>query len=160
MILVQTQDFDIAHEYQQLRNSSQGAGAIVFFVGLVRDIVGGNSLVELRLEHYPAMTQRYLDQLAAQAKQRWSLQQVRIIHRVGSLGANDQIVFVGVSSAHRSAAFDGAEFIMDKLKTQAPFWKKEIVIDAATGQHKAAWVEAKEVDADKAQHWDNCSVNE
>lgn len=155
MIRVQTQDFDIAHEYQQLRNSSSGAGAMVFFVGLVRDIVRGNSLVELTLEHYPAMTQNYLIQLVEQAKQRWPLQQVRLIHRVGSLAANDQIVFVGVSSAHRSAAFNGAEFIMDKLKTQAPFWKKETLINAVTGKHEMAWVEAKATDADKAQQWDN-----
>lgn len=154
MIRVQEPNFDVEHEYQQLRNTSQGAGAIVFFVGLVRDSVQGNSLVELTLEHYPAMTQSYLVQLAEQAKQRWPLQQVRIIHRIGSLGANDQIVFVGVSSAHRSAAFEGAEFIMDMLKTNAPFWKKEIVIDAATGEHQSAWVEAKESDSEKVNRWD------
>lgn len=154
MIRVQTQDFDIAHEYQQLRYASQGAGAIVFFVGLVRDLVQGHSLVSLTLEHYPAMTQGYLHQLAEQASQRWPLQHVRIIHRVGTLTANDQIVFVGVSSAHRGAAFAGAEFIMDKLKTQAPFWKKEALIHAQTGEQYAAWVEAKVDDVEQAQRWD------
>ncbi len=154
MIRVQTPDFDIGHEYQQLRSTSQGAGAIVFFVGLVRDMVQGHSLVELTLEHYPAMTQHYLTQLAEQAKHRWPLQQVRIIHRVGSLAANDQIVFVGVSCAHRSAAFEAAEFIMDKLKTNAPFWKKETLINATTGEHQSAWVEAKEIDSVKVNRWD------
>lgn len=154
MIRVQLPDFEIEHEYQQLRSTSQGAGAIVFFVGLVRDVVQGNSLVELTLEHYPAMTQHYLTQLAGQAKHRWQLQQVRIIHRVGSLAPNDQIVFVGVSSTHRSAAFAAAEFIMDKLKTNAPFWKKETLINAATGEHQSAWVEAKESDSVQVNRWD------
>jgi len=154
MIRVQLPDFDIAHEYQQLRNTSAGAGAIVFFVGLVRDMVQGLSLVEMEIEHYPAMTQNYLAQLAEQARHRWSLQEVRVIHRVGLLAANDQIVFVGVSCAHRGAAFEAVEFIMDNLKTQAPFWKKETLIDPITGEHQSAWVAAKDSDSEKANSWD------
>ncbi len=139
MISVQTADFDLGFEYQQLCNSPQ-IGAVVTFVGRVRDFAENQTLW---LEHYPPMTENLLAALVAKAKARWPLQVVRIIHRVGPLLPSEQIVFVGVSSAHRQAAFAACEWLMDMLKTQAPFWKKE-------GDH---WVEARASDLLAAQRW-------
>ena len=125
MISVQTQDFSLADEYQLLSEGTS-AGAVVTFVGKVRDFNQGDEVQGLSLEHYPGMTEKALTEIVEQAKQRWSLLQVRVIHRVGDLELGDQIVFVGVSSAHRGDAFDACEFIMDYLKTKAPFWKKPL----------------------------------
>lgn len=145
MISVQTEDFDPAREYQALRNSS--TGAIVTFTGLVRDRGEREGVTGLYLEHYPGMTERMIRQLVAEARQRWALNQVRIIHRIGELALSDQIVFVGVGSAHRRDAFAACEYLMDALKTTVPFWKKEI-----TGEG-AYWVEQKTTDVERTRAW-------
>lgn len=147
MIRVQTEDFNISTEYQALVESNQQDGAVIFFVGLVRDFNQNSQIKSLTLEHYPAMTDKVLIQLVEQAKQKWSLGRVHLIHRVGKLALGEQIVFVGVTSAHRKNAFEAAEFIMDTLKTTAPFWKKE---ETPQGSH---WVEAKRSDGQAAKRW-------
>lgn len=124
MIKVQTQDFNIAEEYALLSDNNQTDGAVVFFVGLVRDFNQNSQIKSLTLEHYPAMTDKVLTRLEQQAKTRWPVNRVAIVHRVGELNLSEQIVFVGVTSPHRDAAFEAAQFIMDQLKTRAPFWKK------------------------------------
>lgn len=145
MLNVQYEDFDLAKEYASLKVRADNAGGIVMFVGLVRDLPDG--LLQMTLEHYPQMTEKALANIIADAKQRWPLQAVRIIHRVGNLQPSDQIVFVGVASAHRAAAFSAAEFIMDYLKTQAPFWKKE------TQTSGEQWVAAKASDEQALEKW-------
>ena len=147
-ISVQTQDFDLSSEYQALRQHSHGIGAIVQFVGLMRDLNDGQTVKGMTLEHYPGMTEKSLAAIIAEASSRWPLQGVRLIHRVGPLTPNDQIVLVTVASAHRQAAFEGCHFIMDFLKTRAPFWKKEHTEDG----HR--WVEAKDSDQQAAKDWD------
>ncbi|PVZ71585.1 molybdopterin synthase catalytic subunit MoaE [Pelagibaculum spongiae] len=147
MISVQLEDFNLGDEYQQLSDDSE-TGAIATFVGRVRGSESGSGIDALYLEHYPAMTQKSLEQIVELAKQRWNLLQVRLIHRFGKLEAGAQIVFVGVSSSHRSDAFAACEFIMDYLKTSAPFWKKSISDAGET------WVDAKESDQDRASRWD------
>jgi len=146
-IKVQTNDFNIADEYQALCAQNTEAGAIVFFSGLVRDRNEGSDVTGLFLEHYPGMTERSLEDIVKQARLRWPILQVRLIHRVGQLDINDQIVFVGVSSAHREAAFDACRFIMDFLKTEAPFWKKETRTD---GHH---WIESQTKDQEAKTRW-------
>ena len=146
MISVQTDDFDLNAEYESLRKRSS-AGAIVTFCGLVRDLDQTEAIKAIELEHYPGMTEKSLQAIVDIAQQRWSVHHVRVIHRVGKLHANDQIVFVGVSSAHRQDAFSACEFIMDYLKTQAPFWKKQI---SQSGEY---WVEAKLSDSNAAKRW-------
>ena len=146
-IKVQTDDFNIADEYQALCAQNTEAGAIVFFSGLVRDRNEGSDVTGLFLEHYPGMTERSLEDIVKQARLRWPILQVRLIHRVGQLDINDQIGFVGVSSAHREAAFDACRFIMDFLKTEAPFWKKETRTD---GHH---WIESQTKDQEAKTRW-------
>ena len=146
-ITVQTNDFNIADEYQALCGQNTEAGAIVFFSGLVRDRNEGSDVTGLFLEHYPGMTERSLEDIVKQARLRWPILQVRLIHRVGQLDINDQIVFVGGSSAHREAAFDACRFIMDFLKTEAPFWKKETRTD---GHH---WIESQTKDQEAKTRW-------
>lgn len=146
-ITVQTDDFNIADEYQALCGQNTETGAIVFFSGLVRDRNEGSDVTGLFLEHYPGMTERSLEDIVKQARLRWPILQVRLIHRVGQLDINDQIVFVGVSSAHREAAFDACRFIMDFLKTEAPFWKKETRTD---GHH---WIESQTKDQEAKTRW-------
>jgi molybdopterin synthase catalytic subunit len=148
MISIQEPDFDLAMEYQALRRQSS-AGAIVTFCGLVRDLDNNENIAAIELEHYPEMTEKALQQIIDQAKARWDIQHARVIHRVGRLKANDQIVFVGVSSAHRRDAFSACEFIMDFLKTQAPIWKKQY------SQQGEYWVDAKKSDGDAASRWEN-----
>lgn len=147
MIKIQQQDFDLGEEYDALRARSRSPGAIVTFSGLVRDISDRENISAMELEHYPGMTEKSLQGIADQARERWQLDQFTIIHRVGKLLPDQQIVFVGVSSAHRAAAFAACEFIMDYLKTQAPFWKKEFTTAGAR------WVEAKSSDQESAQRW-------
>lgn len=147
MIRVQTEDFDIAKEYQALTLNNQTDGAVVFFVGLVRDFNQDSQIKTLTLEHYPAMTEKVLSELEAQANQRWQLGRVSLVHRVGTLALGEQIVFVGVTSCHRQSAFEAAQFLMDKLKTQAPFWKKE---QTPQGEH---WVDARDTDKNAAKKW-------
>jgi molybdopterin synthase catalytic subunit len=140
-IRIQAADFDQGAEYNQLAQGTN-AGAVVTFVGRVRDFVGSTD-ESLWLEHYAGMTEKVLADLVAQARKRWELIGVTIIHRIGQLRPGEQIVLVGVSSAHRHAAFSACEFLMDFLKTQAPFWKRE-------GDQ---WVQAKDSDQEAADTW-------
>ncbi|MFV0511836.1 MAG: molybdopterin synthase catalytic subunit MoaE, partial [Shewanella algae] len=123
-ILVQTADFDVPAEYARIA-ADNSDGAVVTFVGKVRDFNDGSAVTDLTLEHYPGMTEAVLGQIATQARERWPLNQLTIIHRVGTMHLGEQIVFIGVSSAHRKAAFAACEFLIDFLKTKAPFWKLE-----------------------------------
>ena len=126
MIRVQHEDFDPGAELERLRSGLQAdAGAVVSFIGLVRDLNEGENITAMTLEHYPGMTEKALDAIAAEATVRWKLLDVVIIHRVGPLEPNDRIVLVIAASAHRKDAFRACEFMIDTLKTQAPFWKKE-----------------------------------
>jgi len=125
MISVQTEDFDHGLEYNALRESADSDGAIVTFTGLVRDFNIERSVSNIVIEHYPGMTEKSLMSICSDARKRWELGQVRIIHRVGTIEASEQIVFIGVTSKHRKDAFESAQFIMDVLKTKAPFWKQE-----------------------------------
>jgi molybdopterin synthase catalytic subunit len=145
-ICVQSQDFNMANESQLIRQGRQDIGAIVSFIGLVRDF-NDKSLKSMTLEHYPAMTKLELERIADEAKKRWPLQDLTIIHRHGELFPGDQIVLVITASAHRSAAFQAASYVMDFLKTRAPFWKKEKTED--TNQ----WVEAKHSDETATKDW-------
>lgn len=147
MISVQTEDFDIGQEYARLRQSADSDGAIVTFTGLVRDFNQSGSVSALFIEHYPGMTENALSAICEKARARWELGQIRIIHRVGDIKADEQIVFVAVSSKHRKNAFEASEFIMDYLKKDAPFWKKE-----ATEQGMQ-WVEQKATDLNAAERW-------
>ena len=147
MIRVQTDDFDMAQVLDDLRKHNPKVGAIVSFVGLVRDINDSAEVTTLTLEHYPEMTQKSLQAIVDQAKQRWDIIDAVVIHRVGTLLPTDQIVLVAISSAHRQAAFSACEFVMDYLKTQAPFWKKE------TNSQGARWVEAKASDDEAQARW-------
>lgn len=147
MIRVQQQDFDLGDEYEALRARSHSPGAIVTFTGLVRELSGNQNITAMELEHYPGMTEKSLQDTADQAGERWKVDQFTIIHRIGKLLPDEQIVLVGVSSAHRGDAFAACEFIMDFLKTQAPFWKKEFTSE---GAH---WVEAKSSDKKSAERW-------
>lgn len=125
MFTITTETFSVADEYDALTAGNTVAGAVVFFVGLVRDFNQGNQVQSLYLEHYPEMAEKSLGQLIENARQLWPLERVRVTHRVGKLAINDQIVFVGVSAMHRKAAFAAASFIMDSLKSKVPIWKKE-----------------------------------
>lgn len=122
---IQTADFDMGHEYNRLIKDNHKDGAVVVFVGLVRDFNQGNDVKGLFLEHYPGMTETSLNQLAYDAAEKWPLGRISIIHRIGALSVSDQIVFVGVSSAHRKDSFEAAQYIMDTLKSRVPLWKKE-----------------------------------
>ena len=144
-IAVQYEDFNVGDEYTQLVAGDKNAGAVVFFVGRVREMNQARAVTGLSLEHYPGMTEKVLDDILATAKQRWDLNSARIVHRVGQLYLSDQIVFVGVSSKHREDAFEAAEFLMDFLKTRAPFWKKETTLqgDVWVGENKKDEIAAK-----------------
>ena len=148
MIKVQSEDFNQQVEYDRLRIASN-TGAVVTFTGLVRDINQGEKISALTLEHYPAMTEKALANIVEQANSRWSLINTTVIHRVGELQLLDQIVFVGVASLHRGDAFAACEFIMDYLKTQAPFWKKE-----TNSQGETYWVDARDSDQSALSKWD------
>jgi len=145
-VSVQVEDFSVGAEYEALAEGT-AAGAVVTFIGKVRDMNLGDNVTGLSLEHYPGMTEKALAEICDQAEQRWPLLNVRVIHRVGHLDIGDQIVFVGVSSAHRGAAFEACEFVMDYLKTKAPFWKKERTTEATR------WVESRDSDAKAAERW-------
>ncbi|MEX0605079.1 MAG: molybdenum cofactor biosynthesis protein MoaE [Marinobacter sp.] len=147
MISIQLGDFDAAAEYQALRDSGSGTGAIVTFTGLVRDNGDRPDVRALYLEHYPGMTEAVIEDVIQQAADRWDVREATVIHRIGRLELSDQIVFVGVASAHRSDSFSACQFIMDALKTSAPFWKKEIMSE---GEH---WVEQKATDRQQASQW-------
>lgn len=150
-VRVQLEDFDLTREVANLR-AAQGAraaqiGGIATFIGTVRDVNDGSGVSSLTLEHYPGMTEKALEGIVAQAKQRWDIFDALVIHRVGTLHPQDQIVLVVTLGAHRGEAFAACEFIMDYLKTQAPFWKKEV-----TPQGER-WVEARGSDDDAAARW-------
>lgn len=147
-ISIQTADFDAGIEMARLREVSAETGAVATFVGVVSDSNDGSSIATMELEHYPGMTEKSISNIIDEAQQRWPLLGVRVIHRVGQLAVGEQIVFVGVGSRHRGAAFAACEFIMDFLKTRAPFWKKE---QTETGER---WVEARSSDEDATQRWE------
>lgn len=153
MISVQKGDFDIAELYRDLLMEGQNAGAIATFTGLVREFyepAAGEPRVEsLYLEHYPGMTEKALTDIVNQARARWDVLACRVVHRVGELRAGDQIVYVGVASTHRGDAFAAAEFIMDYLKTSAPFWKKQ---NTANG---AQWIESRAADEAAKARWES-----
>lgn len=146
-ISVQTQDFDLNAECKNLLLKQVDVGAIASFVGVVRGDRSNKENYGLELEHYPVMTEKAIKQIVAEAMERFSLAGATVIHRVGRLSVGEQIVMVAVISAHRRAAFEGCEFIMDYLKTQAPFWKKEV------GDGVSEWVDAKESDDEALRRW-------
>lgn len=146
-VRVQQEDFDVGAEIAALRAGDRRIGAIASFVGTVRDLNEGQGVAAMTLEHYPGMTERALEAICAQARERWSIYDVLVIHRYGLLEPGDQIVLVVVTSAHRGEAFAACEFVMDYLKTQAPFWKKE---RTAQGER---WVEARASDDEAASRW-------
>ena len=139
---------DVGSEHDRLLAATPGAGACVVFTGAVRGEGGLGPLQALELEHYPGMAEDSIASVIAEARARWSVGAVRVIHRVGRLQPGDLIVFVGVASAHRAEAFAAAEFVMDYLKTRAPIWKKEI------GSGAERWVECRERDAERASRWE------
>jgi molybdopterin synthase catalytic subunit len=147
MIRVQREDFDPGAEIAALTRGRRDIGGVVSFIGLVRDMAGSETIRAMTLEHYPGMTERALDAIEAEAKQRWPLDGVLIVHRYGELQPGDRIVLVVAASAHRDAAFDACRFLIDWLKTKAPFWKLE---ETASGPR---WVEAKESDDEAAAKW-------
>ena len=147
MIKVQRENFDVGAELATLYADRQNVGAVASFIGLVRDVAGPGELSAMTLEHYPGMTEKQLQQLEADALQRWPLDRVLIIHRYGRLLPGDQIVLCAAASAHREAAFAACAFLMDWLKTKAPFWKLEEV------GGKTEWVEAKDADEEAAAKW-------
>jgi molybdopterin synthase catalytic subunit len=146
-VRVQQEDFDLGAELLALRQGNPRIGAIASFLGLVRDINEGDAVAGMSLEHYPGMTEKSLERIVEQARTRWDIFDALVIHRVGDLQPTDQIVLVAVTSAHRGEAFAACEFIMDYLKTEAPFWKRE---QTPTG---ARWVDARETDEKAAERW-------
>jgi molybdopterin synthase catalytic subunit len=146
-VSIQHEDFDAGVELRKLRERSDTTGAVASFVGVVSNRNEGDTVAALELEHYPGMTEQTIQDIIEQASRRWPLLGARVIHRIGRLDIGSQIVFVGVSSRHRGAAFAACEFIMDFLKTRAPFWKKEFT---AAGAH---WVDARATDNAAAERW-------
>ena len=146
-VRIQTADFDVSAEIAALRRGDPKIGAVASFIGLVRDVNEGGAVAEMSLEHYPGMTEKAIEEIISQARARWSVLDALVIHRVGKLKPTDQIVLVAVASGHRGDAFAACEFIMDYLKTRAPFWKKE-----ATGGG-SRWVEARASDDIAAERW-------
>jgi molybdopterin synthase catalytic subunit len=146
-ITVQAEPFDPDAESRQVRVGNPRVGGVVTFLGLMRDLNEGNDVTRMTLEYYPGMTEKALQQIAAEAMQRWDLEAVRVVHRVGPLYPEDPIVLVAVASRHRGAAFRGCEFIIDYLKTRAPFWKKE---QTADGER---WVQARDTDQAAEARW-------
>ncbi len=147
MIRVQAEDFDVSAELDALGNASRAIGGVAVFVGIVRGEAEGKSIGAMTLEHYPAMTERELERIEAEANARWPLEASLIVHRVGRLEPGDRIVLVITASTHRQVAFEACEFLVDWLKTKAPFWKLE---ETGSG---ARWVEARETDDAAAARW-------
>jgi molybdopterin synthase catalytic subunit len=146
-VRVQEADFDLGAELAALRAGDARVGALASLVGLVRDINDGTGVSEMTLEHYPGMTEKALEEIVAEARGRWAIYDALVIHRVGPLKPCDQIVLVAVTSAHRGESFAACEFIMDYLKTRAPFWKREVTPD---GAH---WVDSRDSDDSAAARW-------
>jgi molybdopterin synthase catalytic subunit len=147
-IRIQTEDFDLGAEVAALRAGQAQVGAVVSFVGTVRDLNDGAAVSQMELEHYPGMTEKALEGIMTQAQARWAFLDALVIHRIGPLRPLDQIVLVAVTAAHRGEAFAACEFIMDYLKTEAPFWKKEQTPDGAR------WVDARSTDTAALGKWD------
>ncbi len=152
-VTIQTEDFDLSAEVAALRAGDLGVGAVASFVGTVRDRNEGLGVSEMELEHYPGMTERAIEAMVDAAFERFQIRAARVIHRVGRLRPPDQIVLVAVTSAHRGQAFQACEFLMDYLKTQAPFWKKEQTPEGAR------WVDARVADDAAAARWGLASAN-
>ena len=146
-VRVQVPDFDAGQEIARMRTGNLRIGAIASFIGLVRDLNDGDNVGSLTLEHYPGMTESALETILAEARGRWDIVDALIVHRVGTLSPGDQIVLVVVASSHRGDAFAACEFVMDYLKTRAPFWKKEQTPQGAR------WVEARATDEQAAERW-------
>ena len=147
MVRVQREAFDAGAEIDKLRAEDRRVGAVASFIGAVRDVNDDATVVMLTLEHYPGMTEQALEDIVAEAKRRFDVYEIVVIHRVGELSPAEPIVFVGVTSAHRGDAFDACRFVIDYLKTRAPFWKKELT------PHGPRWVEARECDDEQAARW-------
>lgn len=148
-IQVQESDFDVGALYQEMLTNNTADGAVVLFIGRVREFNQGSNVSGLELEHYPAMTNKVLHEISRQAQQKWDLGPIRITHRIGKLTLSEQIVFVGVCSPHREDAFSAAQFIMDFLKTEAPFWKKETNTSGTEN-----WVEHESKNTDARKKWE------
>ncbi|MDE2146093.1 MAG: molybdenum cofactor biosynthesis protein MoaE [Burkholderiales bacterium] len=146
-VSIQTADFDLGAEVAALRAGDAGVGAVASFVGTVRERSEGVAVSAMELEHYPGMTERAIEAMIDAARQRFDIRAARVVHRVGRLGPGEQIVLVAVSSAHRGQAFQACEFLMDYLKTQAPFWKKE------TTPAGSRWVDARVADDAALARW-------
>ena len=146
-VRVQEADFDVGAEMAALSDGRSDVGGVASFVGLVRDIAGGTAVTAMTLEHYPGMTERQLEEIEAEARSRWPLLEVSIVHRIGRLEPGDRIMFCGAASAHRGAALEACAFLMDWLKTKAPFWKKE---ETPAGER---WVEARAEEDEAAARW-------
>ncbi|MCU0952820.1 MAG: molybdopterin synthase catalytic subunit MoaE [Burkholderiaceae bacterium] len=146
-VRVQTEDFDAGVEIARLRAGNPKVGAVASFIGVARDINDGSAVATLTLEHYPGMTEAALEDICAQARARWDLLDVLVVHRVGEMKPLDQIVLVVVTSAHRGEAFAACEFVMDYLKTEAPFWKKEVTPQGTR------WVDARDTDDAARDRW-------
>lgn len=146
-VRVQEQDFDVGAELARLTEGNHAIGGVAVFVGLVRDLAGGSEISAMTLEHYPAMTEKMLAEIEAEAQARWPLEASLVIHRFGRLEPGDQIVMVATASVHRQAAFESCEFLMDWLKTKAPFWKLEET------EQGAQWVDARDSDDTAAARW-------
>jgi molybdopterin synthase catalytic subunit len=152
-VRIQAEDFDLGVETRALRASNPAVGALACFVGTVRDINDGSSVSGMELEHYPGMTEKSIEAIVEAARARWRIIDARVIHRIGRLLPADQIVLVAVTSSHRGDAFAACEFIMDYLKTAAPFWKKE------TTPQGERWVDAREADDKALARWGVLSGN-
>ncbi len=146
-VRIQTEDFEAGREIANLRRDNAAVGAIASFIGVVRDLNDGAKVAGMTLEHYPGMTEKSIAGIIEQAKERWNIHDALVVHRVGELKPLDQIVLVAVTGAHRGEAFSACEFIMDYLKTHAPFWKKEQTPGGSR------WVEARESDDVAVQRW-------
>ena len=152
-VSIQTEDFDVGAEIAALRGDDAGVGAVCSFIGTVRDRNEGSDVSAMELEHYPGMTEKAIEQMIEEAHRRFDIRGVRVIHRVGPLKLQDQIVLVVVTSSHRGASFQACEFLMDYLKTQAPFWKKE---STPEGER---WVDARVADDAALERWGIASSN-
>jgi molybdopterin synthase catalytic subunit len=152
-VTIQTEDFDLGREVAALRADDPGVGAVASFIGTVRDRNEGLGVSSMELEHYPGMTEKAIEAMIDEALFRFDIRGARVIHRVGTLQPRDQIVLVAVTSAHRGEAFQACEFLMDYLKTQAPFWKKEHTPEGAR------WVDARVTDDDALKRWGIVSGN-
>lgn len=146
-VRIQQEDFDAGVELNRLRQLSAKSGAIASFIGAMRDVNDGDEVSDMLLEHYPGMTEKSVVAIIEQAKARWPVNAIQVIHRIGHLSPNEQIVFVGVAASHRGEAFQACEFVMDFLKTQAPFWKKEIT------NRGERWVDGRYRDSESAARW-------